>query len=136
MKQLTQIQAGKPNSVQANYVYDPIDMHFKDELKEYRMSRQLTTEIDNSSFDRFYLLILLVSSIGVLAIFSRIPDRQHLAFIYATIIGYIICNAFVTATFANVLDRLNNRVFWLLPATNITILCRYWGQKWMSTPRN
>lgn len=44
------------------------------------------------------------------------------------IIIYCI-ECFCTATFANVLDRLQNRIFWVLPATNIIVLLEYYVGK-------
>lgn len=81
------------------------------------------------SFSRsFYKWIFVLTTVWVLLLLiqGKPMFNNSISAIYMVILLYVLCNAFVTATFANVLERLQNRVFWLIPATNLYIIIGYY----------
>lgn len=128
LRQLTQVQVSH-GSEQTQYVTDQVNRNFSSEIQEFKSGLQFTGAKDTAVYNKLYLLVLILSSIGVIALYSRFTDKQFIMILYGLLLCFIVCNAYVTATFANVLDRLNTKVFWLLPATNLVILARYWSGK-------
>ena len=100
------------------------------ELKEYMSSMQnrgvLTFETLNERVYGGYLLSLFF--LGLLlsypALRSALPPSSILLLVLLGI--GIVCNAFVTGGLANVLDRLQARVAWLLPFAAILLGAQQW----------
>lgn len=134
LRQLSQVQVGQPDGNQARFVHDAILAFFPHELKEYRTGAQITSTKSIDPYNNFYILVLLASSAAVLTIAGASPHKRQLLVTYAFLLLFLFCNAWVTATFGNVWDRLNNRVIWLLPATNIIVLLRHAREKWLRNP--
>jgi len=95
-----------------------MEKHFPHELNEFLNSRQNTKTLHLVFYDDVYIIILILSSLIVLFGMNETMKRKALP-VYAFFIFYIIANAFATATFGNVLTRLNSRNIWLLPLVNI-----------------
>lgn len=110
--------------------YKSIDKHIKAELSQFGESRQQMQAIDNSSWANIQQIILIFSLLWMGLLFLKGSLQQHIAHVYITIVLFVVCNAFVTASFANVLDRLQIRIFWVLPATNILVLVNYYWVKY------
>ncbi len=104
-----------------------IGLHYPVELSEYLSSEQNNGGISASVFSYFYFLFFVLSSIWILLH----PDviNKDLAFIYGFIILFLVVNAFVTSTFSTVASRFQNRVFWVLPATNAILLIRVYCER-------
>jgi hypothetical protein len=105
--------------------YAAIHAHFYDEQREYLSSAQNQNSIDVGVLNIIYNLFFICSTVFVLWYLPGLPDGRRITAIYALLAALIVINAFTTATFANVLDRLQNRVWWLLPAMNAILLARY-----------
>lgn len=102
-----------------------ISRYYPGELKSFELSKQNKSEMNMSVWRVVHLFFFIFSSIAVIFIFLKKREHGHLL-TYLLICVFIIINAFVTATFANVLDRLQYRVFWVLPATNAIILIKHY----------
>jgi hypothetical protein len=106
-----------------------INEHYFHELKEYFYSNQNLSQLRQPSFINYLcLLFFVVSTINVLLM----PSTQYLPpfqFLYRLIILFVVCNAFITGSFANILARLEVRAFWVLPLFNFIILFTYYTQK-------
>lgn len=109
--------------------YMSIEKHIKAELPQFVKSRQQMQTIDNSTWANIQLVLLIFSSLWVLLLLFKGSLQEHITHVYIAILLFVACNAFVTASFANVLDRLQIRVFWVLPATNIFVLVNYYWAK-------
>lgn len=105
-----------------------IHRHLPQHEDAFLSSRQNTSGLHTGWFHYIYVAAFLLSSFWILIIARQFPDKKIIAGIYAIIILFIICNAFITAAFANVLDRLQVRIFWVLPATNILLIVRHYLQ--------
>lgn len=103
-----------------------INRHLPKELKAYETSKQNTGTLNTGFANNAYIFFLLVTGFWAIFILMRPGEKQLICYLYFSVLAFIICNAFVTATFANVLDRLQYRVFWMLPATNIWIIARHY----------
>ncbi len=106
------------------YLY--IDKHLPNEISQFSEARQQENRIDNSYWIYLQVSVLALSLLWVGFLFVRGRLSQNFIHIYIAMLLYIICNAFVTASFANVLERLQTRVFWVLPATNLMVLVNYY----------
>jgi hypothetical protein len=102
-----------------------IEKHYPKELNAYTRCMQTTGAINATNFNYCYLLVFVLSSVLILHHRKRIYT-PNIKFLYLFTLLFILCNAFVTATFANVLDRLQLRVSWVLPAINCTLLIQYY----------
>ncbi|MBZ0098159.1 MAG: hypothetical protein K8F30_03695 [Taibaiella sp.] len=116
-------QAFGPGSSPDNY----ISKNLRPEISQFRDSRQQKSIINNTNLVNIHSVTFLLSFlwVGLLWMKKKVPaSTLH---IYAVILIFLACNAFVTATFANVLERLQNRVSWVLPATNIAVIVSYYA---------
>ncbi|HEY9177028.1 MAG TPA: hypothetical protein VIN07_05025 [Flavipsychrobacter sp.] len=108
--------------------YMSIEKHVKFELTQFTGSHQQRRTINNSTWIDVQQIVLVLSILGVGILLLRGKLPKHTTYIYTAIVIFIICNAFITASFANVLDRLQTRIFWVLPATNIFVLVNFYWQ--------
>lgn len=109
--------------------YRNIERYIQAEESHFLNSRQQTKRLDNTILIYVHLCVLILSTLLAIFICLGVHNKRQLLNIYFFIILFIICNAFVTATFANVLPRLQNRVFWILPAFNIMVCFFYVTRK-------
>ncbi len=127
IRQLVQVQAPDRTSPMGKWSspWQRIGTYFGDELNEFCTCKQYGDGLSGTSSNYIYYLFFILSSCWILFHY-RVLSREIL-FIYSTILFFLLLNAFVTATFSTVLSRYQNRVFWLLPATNgILIIKYYW----------
>ncbi len=101
--------------------YEVIKKYIPHELNEMKYAKLNTKTLNVIYLDRIFIFTLIVSSLLVLWYGTEnLPAGLRQAYIW--IIICIVINAFVTATFANVLCRLNTRVIWLIPFMNFLLL--------------
>ncbi|MDR3681279.1 MAG: hypothetical protein P4L41_15040 [Flavipsychrobacter sp.] len=127
LRQLSQINIPEKPTLQGkgSGIWVGVTRYFHHEEKEYLASKQNFNVLDVNGLNFIYGLFLVASSIFAVWYINDSPDHKQIKNIYFAIIILIVLNAFATATFGNVLDRLQNRVFWLLPALNAMLLARY-----------
>lgn len=106
--------------------YRNISKNIGHEVDSFVTSKQQMSLINNYYLRYFQLLILLISIIWAILLVRTHPSFENVIRIYLVIIVFIICNAITTATLANVLSRLQYRVFWVLPSVNILIIVSYY----------
>src|SRR5262249_38782705 len=89
-----------------------IKASFEDEANEHNGSRQNTENLSASGFNSLYLLIFVASLIWI----GYHPQvlKGRLPFLYAFIVAFLVVNAAIMSAFSAVLDRYQNRVFWVL----------------------
>ena len=133
LEELTQIQAPDKLSVlgKDSEPWKKVRQYFSDELREYSTSLQNTDSLSASSCNFVYYLFFVLSSLWVLLFYRKVMD-SGLIFIYSFILLSLLINAFVTSTFSNVLARYQNRMFWILPATNAIVIIKYYRDKYQS----
>jgi hypothetical protein len=126
LRQLSQIQVPDRTTFQGKWSspWQRIGTYFGDELNEYCTSKQYSDGISGTGSNYIYYLFFILSSCWIL-VHYRILSKGIL-FIYSCILFFLLLNAFVTATFSTVLSRYQNRVFWLLPATNAVLIIQYY----------
>jgi len=102
--------------------YQAVAKYYPLELNQYKQSRQNTNlwgqGLDLSFINYINFFLLIISAILIFKIFILSGIRlkypvEMQVFIYTLLIG-IIVNAFITASLANVYDRLQARVSWAL----------------------
>lgn len=126
LKQLVQFQVQNKtlNMGEGNSPWYTIKKYFADEHNEFNSSKQNTVSIRADKANTVYLIFLFLSSIMILRIRHLIPSE--IAMLYGFIILFVTMNAFITATFSTVLPRYQNRIFWILPATNAILLIKHY----------
>ena len=91
---------------------------FPHEIGQFEVARQNYKILNLNFYDDVYILVLLLSTVIIL-FGLRGPLKRKTLPIYLFFVLFILINAFSTATFGNVLSRLNCRNIWLLPMINL-----------------
>lgn len=103
--------------------YAAIKMHYPHQLNSYLLSRQNTNlwgqGLDFSRISFINQILLLMGIILILIPGWYSPNQNLLFLIFLQL---ILANAFVVATFANVYDRLQGRITWILVALTLAYL--------------
>lgn len=107
-----------------------ISLYFNDDTNEYVESLQNTGQLSGTTFNIFYCFFFILSTVWIL--FNRKNINEDHRLIYGCIILFFIINAFVMSTFSAVLFRYQNRIFWILPATNAIFMVKYYWNKFQS----
>ena len=102
-----------------------LKLHYPDEYQGFiNESKQQKSQIDFDFYNRIYDGSALVLLLGAVFCLYRRPN-PFLATFFGIAALFILCNAFSTACFANILARLNARDFWILPMLSIGIIVQY-----------
>ena len=102
-----------------------LKLHYPDEYQGFiNESKQQKSQIDFDFYNRIYDGSALVLLLGAVFCLYRRPN-PFLATFFGIAALFILCNAFSTACFANVLARLNARDFWILPMLSVGIIVQY-----------
>lgn len=125
MRQMCEMQLERsyPFSKEDNKILQA-KIYFEDEFKELMTSKQNTGALDITYFNLIYTLFFILSSVVVLLMYAPATNRE-IYLIYFCIILYFFANAYVTANFSMVCPRFQNRIFWVLPATNIILILKF-----------
>ena len=99
------------------------------ELKEYISSMQNQSQLDFTDLNERLSWIYLLSLLGLLAGMAHPGIRQRVgpagAMLLVLVGVSLVANAFVTGNLANVLDRLQVRMAWLLPFAALLLLAQH-----------
>ncbi len=115
IRQLPQMQLSILPYGRGSSPYNNIQICFPRELKEYRMSLQQTLEFNSLGFLNSMILIFTVlMAVATLWLYKPGTD-QNWTFLFVTLAGLVCMNALVTGALSTVIERLQSRVFWLLP---------------------
>lgn len=102
-------------------VFKELKKDFPHEFNLFKSARQNTKILNYVFYDEVYVIVFCISLIMLLFIVNDAQWKMLVPYlIFITL--YVCLNAFVTATFGNVLSRLNSRNVWILPMFNIIIL--------------
>ena len=102
--------------------YSMIKYHYESEFHDFRYSKQQLYGLEDNYHQYISGIILLISCALVLfgLIFRFLRDKLGL-FIGIVVVG-VLANAFITASLANVYDRLQVRVVWLISFAALIVL--------------
>lgn len=114
---LYQIGDGLNPHLEPGNAFTQISKHFKNEVNTYKNSKQNTSQLSFDFFNSLYLWIILLSvlTLSYTLIVRRKPLSFELKLLLFGVLFFLLCNAFITASLANVLARLQSRAIWLLP---------------------
>jgi hypothetical protein len=107
--------------------------YFPYEFNQYLQSRQ-NGNLWGQKLDIYYLnlvyqLIFIFSFLIIMISFIRNYDPSSLGLYKRLIIFSIIINAFITSSFANVYDRLQSRISWVIVFLAFAIIWKMWKSK-------
>ena len=91
-----------------------ISSNFEGDLQQYLTAKQNQTGMEDLSINIHNQRTLLISTLIILAGLSYRPVRQKIRDLLLVCLAGVVFNAFVTAALANVYDRLQARITWLL----------------------
>jgi hypothetical protein len=122
---LTNIDEGEERSwvkfEEGHPVFELVKKIFPQEVQEFAISKQNAKNLNIVLYDRVYVIVMVLSSILVLLGLPK-HRRPQAGMVYGLLILFLFANAFVTASFANIISRLNSRAIWLLPLTNMAYI--------------
>lgn len=104
--------------------YNNIEHCFPREIKEYRMSLQQTLQFDALGFFNGLIFVFTILIIIVTLFVYKNNADLNWNFFFVFIACLICLNALVTGALSTVIDRLQSRVFWLLPFACILYLIK------------
>ncbi len=127
LKQLTEVQVRDKiqSEGQDKQPSKKVRQFFGDEWREFSMSKQNTELLTATSCNYVYMLTFLLTTIWILFFASQVISKE-VAFLYGCILVFFVLNAFVTATFSTISYRYQYRIFWILPATNLILMIKYY----------
>lgn len=126
-RQFVQTQVGDgltPYGDNSN-VYWKIHQYFGHEMPWHRASKQNNNLLLWAGYNWTHWFYLIVSSACLLFFWDEVKKNPLWVFGYFLLVLFLLCNAFVTANFANVLARLQSRAIWVLPFFNLLFLLKY-----------
>jgi hypothetical protein len=112
-----------------------INQHFGTEYNDYQLSRQNGNlwgqELEINWIRIINRILLLLSSVLLLSLLLLPPVRSQLEnsvrMVVYTCLTMVVVNALVVASLANVYDRLQARVSWILIFISLALFLRYGG---------
>lgn len=106
--------------------YNLIQKWLPNSIPNMLRAKQQNNQLSFKLVSSIYAWTLLISFLGALVLlFSSIEQKYKMLIVLVLV--FIVSNAFVTATFANVIGRLNARVVWVLPFIS-SVLAWQWIQ--------
>ena len=126
-RQLVQVQPPDviPSMQKGTVPYDKVATYFADELRTYVTTMQNNNVLQSGECSYVYYLFFIISSMWVLLMYGKVITQQ-VAFIYSCIFLFLVVNAWVTGALVTVSYRHQFRIFWILPATNLLVLMKYY----------
>ena len=109
-----------------------INSDFEGEVHQYLNARQNHENMEDLTINRYNQRILIVSTLLIFAGLCYRPVRKQLLPLLVVCLFGVLFNAFATAALANVYDRLQARVTWLLLfGAMLVISCavKHWRNK-------
>ncbi len=102
-------------------LYQALQRYYPYEINHFATAKQNVKILNIVFYDEVYVVVLLLSSFCCMLLL-RGDIKKQAGKVYFLLILYLLANAFATATFGNVLTRLNSRDIWLLPMANIIFI--------------
>ena len=112
--------------------YEMIKKYFPREFNEFRACNQQRNKIHfdlENYLQKIWMIgfLIFLFTIRVLPNLYSIPRQLKLLFYLVTL--SLACNAFVCGTFVNVVDRLQGRIFWLIPLIFLLMFYQVFSRK-------
>lgn len=104
--------------------YNHIKIYYPNELEAYMNSRQNQGELNLVFFNRIYLCFTLVLSLlfVLLLMLRKIIIKGGNFMLLCSGLLFLVLNASITASLANVLARLQSRAIWIIPFILLLII--------------
>lgn len=128
LSQLTRVKVGDgfASFRQTTGIYNAIDKWYGHELKQYMNTKQVSSKLPVHLANTIYGIVLIVTILLGLLFFLIKGMPSEIKLMFACCILFIVLNAMITANLANVLDRLNARVIWLIPFLSFAYFAQLW----------
>ncbi|MEX0811605.1 MAG: hypothetical protein WD048_05255 [Chitinophagales bacterium] len=125
------IGSGLNPHLESSSVYNNIKKFYPNELDAYMSSKQSRAVLHVDLFNTLYFYFMLLSAILLIliAIFLKIKPQEKEVSMFVGLFLFLALNAVITASFANILSRMQSRVVWLIPLAFYIILIRIFISK-------
>jgi hypothetical protein len=104
--------------------YYPLEYNMYLNSRQNKDELRLTSETNHTN--DFYHYSFLWSFIGLPFLFFR-KGNLKLKVVYVLMLLFVILNAWATASFANILGRLNSRAIWLIPFFHFVFIVQFFS---------
>lgn len=104
-----------PANLENSNVLYKIEEHYPKKLQYLRESKQYHSALHYETLNTLYLLFPIAVLLAFAIVAFRKPLAREQAFLLKAALLFILINAFISCTFANILPRLNVRTIWILP---------------------
>lgn len=132
VQQLFEVTFEKPFAFQKDdWKLVLIGNHFTNEFDDLATSDQNKGKLDTSYFNQIYIIFFILSSIIVLWVYP-FAAHKNVYGIYGLILVYFVINAYVTSNFSMVAPRFQNRIFWIISATNALLIFKFVQNKYFN----
>jgi hypothetical protein len=135
-RQLIQIGVGDQaqSFPEGSNPYNAVKNRYNHDTKEYLAALQNSSGLKTETYNELIVLFAVISCLSTIFIMVRkqqeqLPRNPEWQNLFMIVIAFIVVNAFVTGTFATVIDRLQARVFWVLPFICLLYVLNYWMEK-------
>jgi hypothetical protein len=108
---------------QGSNVQEAVSNYYPAESHSSLWSKQFLMQLPFDTLNMWYKFILVFSTAVVFYLFSIGKASSKFILGYTVILIIIILNAYITGNLANISERLNTRVLWVLPAMNVVVIC-------------
>ena len=115
-----------------------IKKHLPKDLDYYINSKQTRTGVETGGWQNVHWIFFAISCITALFALSRFKSENEYPLVIAFLIIFLFfcINALVSGALSTVTPRYQNRIFWILPATNFIISLRLLHSLRSREPRN
>lgn len=133
-RQLSQFMLFVQPQTEGTSPYSAIDRLFPREIKEYRTSMQQRGVLPEQTgfMNGLLFIFLVITSVLTLFIYDKNNKgavQLNWNFFLVLIVSGLLINGFATAVFSTVVDRLQARVFWLLPFACLIFIVNNFKEK-------
>lgn len=102
--------------------YKAIERYLPRDAKAFLKARQNTTLVYNHWISKLHLAVVVVSSFVCLFFLLFLKGRAKTKLALMLLLSGVVSNAFICGGFANVVDRLQARVIWIIPLFAVIVI--------------
>jgi hypothetical protein len=118
--------------VEGSPVISNIKNYYPDDYYQYTHAKQAFKTLTFETISLIQKITVYFSILALLIFFSikeiRKQIKPKIKFLICGVIIGLLANAFICATFSNVVDRYQGRIIWLIPYLFIIIMMHYYNE--------
>lgn len=108
--------------------FQVVNSNFKSEINQFKQAKQYNNSIQFDFFNGLYQFSMIIVIVFSLVFIFLKTDKKALTLFFFGV-GFVLINAFTTASFANVLARLNSRAIYIMVLIGLIIITKKFIEK-------